>query len=249
MYTIKKLATLAHLSTRALRYYDEIGLLKPTSYTDSKYRLYDKEAVDRLQHILFYKAMGISLMTIKDILDADDFNPEEALLRHKTSLEKEKVRLETLIHTIDKTLRNMKGDYDMTDKEKFEGLKEKMIAEHEEKYGEESRELYGDKVNASIKKIRGMSEEEMKIIDVLATEMQQAFVEAYKLGDPTSALSMKACGMHKKWLSHYWDFYSKEAHLGLVTMYVEDERFKAYYDKIEKGLSGFMLKAMKEYLK
>lgn len=249
MYTIKKLATLAHISTRALRYYDEIDLLKPTSYTDSEYRLYDNDAVDRLQHILFYKAMGISLKTIKDILDGEDFNPEEALLHHKASLEKEKVRLETLIHTIDKTLSNMKGDYDMTDKEKFEGLKEKMISEHEEKYGEESRELYGDKVDASIKKIRGMSEKEMNDLDALAIEMQNAFIEAYEIGDPTTELSMKACDMHKEWLSHYWNFYSKEAHLGLVTMYVEDERFKTYYDKLKEGLSDFMLKAMKEYLK
>ena len=49
MYTIRKLAAIANISTRTLRYYDEIGLLKPTSYMESGYRLYDEVAVDMLQ--------------------------------------------------------------------------------------------------------------------------------------------------------------------------------------------------------
>jgi DNA-binding transcriptional MerR regulator len=60
-YTVKELAQLAGISTRTLRYYDEIGILKPARINSSGYRIYSKAEVDRLQQILFYKELGVSL--------------------------------------------------------------------------------------------------------------------------------------------------------------------------------------------
>ena len=54
-YTIKKLATLAGVTTRTLRYYDEVGILKPARINSSGYRIYGKKEIDRLQQILFYR--------------------------------------------------------------------------------------------------------------------------------------------------------------------------------------------------
>ena len=42
-YTIQKLSQMAGISTRTLRYYDEIGLLKPARINSSGYRIYGKE--------------------------------------------------------------------------------------------------------------------------------------------------------------------------------------------------------------
>ena len=53
--------------------------------------------------------------------------------------------------------------------------------------------------------------------------------------------------LHKKWLSIYWDKYSKEAHAGVAQMYVCDERFKEYYDKHGEGLAEFLRDAIVEY--
>jgi len=39
---------MAGISTRTLRYYDEVGLLKPAKINSSGYRIYGKEEVDRL---------------------------------------------------------------------------------------------------------------------------------------------------------------------------------------------------------
>ena len=52
-YTIKKMAEISGVSTRTLRYYDELGLLKPESINESGYRLYGQKQVDILQQILF----------------------------------------------------------------------------------------------------------------------------------------------------------------------------------------------------
>ena len=67
-YTIKKLADLAGVSTRTLRYYDEIDLLKPKRTNEAGYRIYGPEEVDTLQQILFYRELGVSLNDIKNII-------------------------------------------------------------------------------------------------------------------------------------------------------------------------------------
>lgn len=54
-YTIQKLAQLAGISIRTLRYYDEIDILKPARINSSGYRIYGQDEIDRLQQILFYK--------------------------------------------------------------------------------------------------------------------------------------------------------------------------------------------------
>ncbi len=67
-YKINQLAKLSGVSTRTLRYYHEIGLLMPQKVDLNGYRIYTQKEVDILQHILFYKHLGISLKEIKDIL-------------------------------------------------------------------------------------------------------------------------------------------------------------------------------------
>lgn len=58
-YTVQKLAQIAGVSARTLRYYDEIGILKPAKINSSGYRIYGPEEVDLLQQILFYRELGV----------------------------------------------------------------------------------------------------------------------------------------------------------------------------------------------
>ena len=67
-YTVQGLGQLAGISARTLRYYDEIGILKPARMNSSGYRIYGQKEVDRLQQILFYRELGMSLDNIKEII-------------------------------------------------------------------------------------------------------------------------------------------------------------------------------------
>ena len=73
-YTITKLAKLACISSRTLRYYDEIGLLKPLNINSSGYRIYGQKELKRLQQILFLRQFGLELTAISQILNSDGFN-------------------------------------------------------------------------------------------------------------------------------------------------------------------------------
>lgn len=67
MKTVKDVSDITGISIRTLRYYDEIGLLKPTKLTESGYRLYDNKALEQLQEIMFFRELEIPLMDIKKL--------------------------------------------------------------------------------------------------------------------------------------------------------------------------------------
>ena len=91
-YTVQKLG----ISTRALRYYDEIGILKPARINSSGYRIYGQAEVDRLQQILFYRALGFGLEQIKEIMTAPSFNRAKALKEHRKKLLDKRKQLDLL---------------------------------------------------------------------------------------------------------------------------------------------------------
>lgn len=244
-YTVQKLGMLAGVSTRTLRYYDEIGILKPARINSSGYRIYGQAEVDRLQQILFYRELGVSLESIRDIVTAPDFNGEAALKEHREKLLEKRKQLDALIANVDKTIALTEGRITMSNKEKFEGFKKNMIEDNEKKYGKEVREKYGeDTVNKSNAKLMNMTEEEYQEVTKLSEDLNKTLAEAFKTGDPAGELAQKAADMHKKWLTYYWHDYSKEAHAGLAQMYVDDERFTAYYDKKQPGTAAFLRDAV-----
>lgn len=100
MKTIKEVSELTGLSIRTLRYYDEIGLLKPTAYTEGGYRLYDDKTVEKLQEIMFLKELELPLTDIKKIMDDPGYDKEQALAAQKSLLERKRNRLNGIIELI-----------------------------------------------------------------------------------------------------------------------------------------------------
>ncbi|XEC97287.1 MerR family transcriptional regulator [Paenibacillus tarimensis] len=247
-YTVLKLGRLAGVSTRTLRYYDEIGILKPARVSSSGYRIYGETEVDRLQQILFYRELGVSLDQIKEMISAPSFNSAHALKQHREQLLDKRKQLDLLIANVEKTIAAAEGRATMTNKEKFEGFKQKMIEENENKYGKEIREKYGDGVvDKSNANLRNMTQEQYDEVTRLAGEVASTLAEAFKTGDPAGELAQKAVDLHKQWLTYYWSEYSKDAHAGVAQMYVDDERFKAYYDENQPGTAEFLRDAILIY--
>ena len=247
-YTIQKLSRMAGTSTRTLRYYDEIGMLKPARINSSGYRIYGQEQVDLLQQILFYRELGVSLEEIKTIVTAPHFDGEQTLREHRQRLLEKREQLDLLIANVDKTLAQKEGRITMTNKEKFEGFKQQMLDDNEKKYGKEIREKYGDEqVERSNSIVKNMTEEQHTEIEKLGTEVINVLLEAYATGDPAGELAQKAADLHRQWLSFYWGSYSKEAHANIAQMYVDDERFTAYYDKHQPGGAAFLRDAIHIY--
>ena len=100
MKTVKEVSMITGVSIRTLRYYDEIGLLRPTELTETGYRLYDNKALEKLQEILFFRELEIPLIDIKKIMDTPNFDKEQILITQKKLLEQKRNRLNGIIELI-----------------------------------------------------------------------------------------------------------------------------------------------------
>nr|WP_106781691.1 MerR family transcriptional regulator [Lysinibacillus timonensis] len=247
-YSISELAKLANISTRTLRYYDEINLLKPARVNSSGYRIYGQNEVDRLQQILFFRELDVDLETISTMMDDPNFDQSKALQTHLRELVRKRSRLDQLILTIEKTIAHKKGEIEMTNNEKFEAFKDKLIQENEENFGEEIREKYSeDVIENSNEMFKNLSQEQYNAMVKLGEDILSLLPKAVGTGDPGSTIAQEIASKHKQWLTFTWSTYSKDAHVGLAEMYVADERFKAYYDKATEGGAEFLRDAIKIY--
>ena len=79
MRTVKEVSKLTGISVRTLHYYDQIGLLVPTAVTEAGYRLYDDNALEKLQQIMLYRELEFPLKDIKNIMESSDFDRNRAL--------------------------------------------------------------------------------------------------------------------------------------------------------------------------
>ena len=77
MKTVRQVSELTGISVRTLHYYDEIGLFRPSEVTESGYRLYDEDALETLQQILFFKELDFSLKDIKWIMTSPNYDKKK----------------------------------------------------------------------------------------------------------------------------------------------------------------------------
>ena len=100
MKTISQVAKLTGVSIRTLQYYDEIGLLKPSELTSAGYRLYDEDALQSLQQILFFRELDFSLKDIMKIMQNPDFDRIAAFKKQKELLLLKRNRIDRLIQLL-----------------------------------------------------------------------------------------------------------------------------------------------------
>lgn len=72
MLRIGQLATETGFTPKTLRYYEDVGLLRPTQRAESGYRLYDDTAVERLRFVRRAQGVGLRLEDIRRILEISD---------------------------------------------------------------------------------------------------------------------------------------------------------------------------------
>lgn len=97
MMTVNEVSKLTGVSIRTLQYYDKIGLLNPTGYTQAGYRLYDDTALEKLQQILLFRELEFPLKDIKIIMESPSFDRSKALDQQITLLTLKKEHIENLI--------------------------------------------------------------------------------------------------------------------------------------------------------
>lgn len=163
MRTVKEISEVTGISVRTLHYYDEIGLLKPTSKSDAGYRLYDDKALETLQQILFFREFDIPLKEIKAVIENPALERNQILQVQRRMLVSKKERMERLIASIDDILKgDNKMDFAVFSKPEIEEMFEVML----EHMPDEMRQM-------AIKEFGGVEEWRKHYIEVLSSEKMQ----------------------------------------------------------------------------
>ncbi len=245
MYTVKQLSDLTEVSIRTLHYYDEIGLLNPTTVGANGYRYYDDDALLRLQQILFYREIGLELMQIKEILDSPNFDQVAALRSHRRVLQEKINRLHNLISTVDGTIMHLVGEVKMSKKRLFESFSE----EKQKQYEREARLQWGpDIVNQSIKLWNSYSEAQKQAIGEEGSRIYSDLVDALEAGK--SAQSVEVQAIVQRWHHHLRYFYEPTLDIlrGLGEAYNSHPDFNATFTKLHPDLPEYLQAAITQYV-
>ena len=233
------------VTSRTLRHYDRIGLLAPAYVGANGYRYYETEQLLRLQQILLLRELGIGLSEIAEAIGSQT-DIVAALRRHHARLIAERERLGVLAGTVARTITELEGGNPMTPpkinrpENLFEGF-------DPSSYKAEARERWPDQFEHARQVAESFTPERMEADQKELTARMIRLAELMAEGKPVSDPEVQAeVDAHYRWVSRFWTP-SAEAYRNLGRMYVDDERFRANYEKIAEGLAAYQRDAMTVY--
>ena len=229
-WSIQDIARLSGTTSRTLRHYDDVGLLKPSRVGTNGYRYYDEHALTRLQRILLLRELGLGLPAIAKVLEGQA-NHADALLTHLHWLQKEKDRLDRQIGAVGSTIKKLKGGEQLMAEDMFDGF------DHTQ-YKEEVEERWGtDAYSKSDSWYRSLSPQEKSAFTQRSDELAVAWIDAATSGiAPDSDAAQEIAQRHFEWLgsipgtprSENGDP-TKQYFTWMAEMYATDDRFAVNY--------------------
>jgi len=197
----------------------------------------------RLQQILFYRELGVSLDGIKEMVNRPDFDVLRALASHRQALQERRERLDRLIQTVDNTILHLKGKKEMSQNQLFAGFSE----EEQEQYAKEAAERYDpETVKESNNKWKQYTPAKKQAILAEGNAIYEDLVKAIPQG-PASLQAQKGIARWHKHIEYFWVPNDQQL-LVLAELYNSDPRFAANFKKIDPRLAPFMQEAVKVYV-
>lgn len=254
-WSIQEVARHAGTTSRTLRHYDDIGLLRPSRVAHNGYRHYDQSALVRLQRILLLRDLGVGLPQVAQALEASTDSgaaaEASALERHLAHLREEQNRLARQIVSVENTINALKEGGSLMAENMFDGF------DHTQ-YKEEVEDRWGEKAYAdSDRWWRGMTDAERAEWQQLVSDLGRDWIAAAESDtDPASDEAQAIAKRHVEWLTGVPGTPASAPQgdvkgyvIGLGEMYVADPRFGANYATADGGTRGaeFVRDALRIY--
>ncbi len=242
---IGDVARMSGVTARTLRHYESIGLLLPSSVGDNGHRFYGDPELLRLQRILVLRALGLPLAEIAALLD-EQRDEVEALREHHARLLTEQERLGRIAATVERTIRELSQH----------GRNRPMTIERPENlfegfdpsaYEAEARERWPEEAASSERFTAGLSPADLERMQRETTAQIVRMADLRAAGVPVDApeVQEEIDALHAS-VSRMW-IPDAMAFAALGRMYVDDERFRATYDRVSPGVAEYFRDAMAVY--
>lgn len=246
--TVHEVAELTGITIRTLHYYDEIGLLKPTTVTVSKYRLYTDDDLNRLQEILFFREVGFALKDIKILLSSPHYDRKAALTRHLDILKAQKERIEALIALVKAEISGKQSlSFEPFSNVKAQELKEKYRAEVLERWGNTA--IFKDYENSFLSQ---SPKDQSNHIESFRFASRATFkkLAQYQEQSPSCREVQRLVKEWQQYISATFYKCDNQMLLYLANLYVTDERFSNYINSYgSNDLASFFSQAIKIFCK
>ena len=214
-YRSGQFARKASVSVRTLRFYDQVGLLSPSRYSEAGYRLYSDDDLIRLQQILALKFLGFSLDEVKACLRTGPHSLAQTLVTQKAMLREKRAQIDTVIRAIEqteKTLGTGEATWEMIVKV-LEALQMQQTDEWQNRYfTPEQREAmerlskasYSDEARANLAARRPWTEEDQKRVDAqyawIGSELKRLVAEG---AEPASEAVLAVARVQRSLLAEF----------------------------------------------
>ena len=240
---VGSVARLAGVTVRTLHHYDEIGLVMPSGRTESGYRTYGPAEVERLQEVLFFRELGFSLETIRDIVGRPSYSRVAALEQQRDLLEARAGHLLTMIEALDRAVAAERTGVKMSSEEMLGVFGDFDPAEYEE----EAKQRWGetDAYQQSARRTARYTKDDWAALGAEADEINRALLALMNAGTPADdPAAMDVAEQHRAHISRWFYDCPVEMHAGLGQMYAADSRFTENIDKAGEGLAEYMSAAI-----
>ncbi len=244
-FSVGQLARLSGVTVRTLHHYDTIGLLTPIRSISNGYRRYTRAEALRLQEILFYRDVGLSLTEIGDLLDGST-DAVDRLLHHRDRLRQHVRKTSEVIDTLNATIAHLKGKRDMAVSELYRPFSPEKQAEYEAwliaEYGPDMVERIAQS-KSSIQQLDQGIEGAMEQLKDLEAQL----VAAYEDGcSPMSDHLHPLLERHRAFMSQMWGHEcDASGYEGLAGLYVSNADFVARYEALSSRFSKWLPAAMR----
>ncbi len=240
-----ELARLSGVTVRSLHHYDAIGLLRPAHVAANGYRSYGRAELLRLQEVLFYRAFGLSLNEIADVL-ADEADAVMRLRAHRDRLVAQAEEAARLLETLDRTIATLTKEIEMSDHDLYAPFD----AATQTAYEDWLIETYGPDMAARIatskEAIAALPKGMAGAMDALKA-IEARLVDAFQV-EATQAELDADLAAHRALISRFWgEDCTPAAYVGLADLYLSHADFIARYERLAQGFSRWLPKAMKAY--
>ncbi|HJG79631.1 MAG TPA: MerR family transcriptional regulator [Brevibacterium senegalense] len=236
--TIGRVAELVGVSVRTLHHWDEIGLVSPATRTWADYRVYRAADIERIQQVLLYRELGLSLSDVQAVLDDPDADVLAQLDRQRAVLSERLDRLRRMIAAVDRMKEAHMSEQKLTPEQQAEILGDGW----DPAWQDEAQENWGDTPEwAQSEKIKArMGVDDWKRVKEETDRLEADLAAAMTAGvQPGSEEANALAQRHRASIGQWFDI-TVQKQVCIARMYVQDPRFTAHYDERAQGLAAWL---------
>jgi len=233
-YSVGEVAELLGVSVRTLHHWESMGLVR-ADRTAGGYRRYSHDDLARIQRVVLYRELGLSLPEVASVLDAD---PLETLRRQRIELLEQVERTERMVAAVDRLIAATERGILLTPGEQRElfgpGWNPDLVDQAREQYGMTSqwRQFAERSTQRSPQDWGDVADETRAVEAAMVTAVRSGVV-------PGTAPADEIAERHRASLARYFDC-TVSMQVCLGRKYLQDEGFRSHYDGLEPGLTSWL---------